>query len=177
MICFWRCSSLVVFDFVYESPSLLNIKQLSYVHVHRIVVGPAHFFYDSYTQFRVLKECADRAPRVLLGIPGNHDWYDGLQGFSRLFRLNSPAGARIISELSFFQKVMSCFHPKIQTEHFEPVQLHGYTPMQSASYWTLPVAPHIDFVAIDRMLKEKRNGSDGLLDRRQQEFFQNDPCK
>ena len=125
----------------------------------------------------MLKECADRTPRVLLGIPGNHDWYDGLQGFSRLFRLNSPAGARIISELSFFQKVMSCFHPKIQTEHFEPVQLHGYTPLQSASYWNLPVAPHIDFVAIDRMLKEKRNGSDGLLDRRQQEFFQNDPCK
>jgi hypothetical protein len=27
----------------------------------------------------------DRA-RVLLGIPGNHDWYDGLDGFARLFR-------------------------------------------------------------------------------------------
>ena len=25
-------------------------------------------------------------PRVLLGIPGNHDWYDGLDGFARLFR-------------------------------------------------------------------------------------------
>jgi hypothetical protein len=25
-------------------------------------------------------------PRVLLGIPGNHDWYDGLDGFGRLFR-------------------------------------------------------------------------------------------
>jgi len=24
--------------------------------------------------------------RVLLGIPGNHDWYDGLDGFARLFR-------------------------------------------------------------------------------------------
>jgi hypothetical protein len=24
--------------------------------------------------------------RVLLGIPGNHDWYDGLDGFGRLFR-------------------------------------------------------------------------------------------
>jgi hypothetical protein len=23
---------------------------------------------------------------VLLGIPGNHDWYDGLDGFGRLFR-------------------------------------------------------------------------------------------
>jgi len=26
------------------------------------------------------------ARRVLLGIPGNHDWYDGLDGFGRLFR-------------------------------------------------------------------------------------------
>jgi hypothetical protein len=25
-------------------------------------------------------------PRVLLAIPGNHDWYDGLDGFARLFR-------------------------------------------------------------------------------------------
>ena len=27
-------------------------------------------------------------PRVLLGIPGNHDWYDGLDGFARMFRRN-----------------------------------------------------------------------------------------
>ena len=29
---------------------------------------------------------ADPGGRVLLGIPGNHDWYDGLDGFGRLFR-------------------------------------------------------------------------------------------
>jgi len=37
----------------------------------------------------VLREpTMDRTPgrRVLLGIPGNHDWYDGLDGFGRLFR-------------------------------------------------------------------------------------------
>jgi hypothetical protein len=35
----------------------------------------------------VLRERApDGRPRVLLGIPGNHDWYDGLDGFGRLFR-------------------------------------------------------------------------------------------
>jgi hypothetical protein len=28
----------------------------------------------------------DQRPRVLLGIPGNHDWYDGLDGFGRMFR-------------------------------------------------------------------------------------------
>ena len=26
------------------------------------------------------------APRVLFGVPGNHDWYDGLDGFARMFR-------------------------------------------------------------------------------------------
>jgi hypothetical protein len=31
----------------------------------------------------------DGKPRVLLGIPGNHDWYDGLDGFQRLFRRRS----------------------------------------------------------------------------------------
>ncbi len=41
----------------------------------------------------VLREpTADRSPRrrVLLGIPGNHDWYDGLDGFGRLFRKRPP---------------------------------------------------------------------------------------
>ena len=28
----------------------------------------------------------DTKARVLLGIPGNHDWYDGLDGFARMFR-------------------------------------------------------------------------------------------
>ena len=36
----------------------------------------------------VLHEVGDArvSPRVLLGIPGNHDWYDGLDGFGRFFR-------------------------------------------------------------------------------------------
>ncbi len=36
---------------------------------------------------RILRGRPDlHVPRVLLGIPGNHDWYDGLDGFGRLFR-------------------------------------------------------------------------------------------
>ena len=39
----------------------------------------------------VLRERApDPSRRVVLGIPGNHDWYDGLDGFGRLFR-RSPS--------------------------------------------------------------------------------------
>jgi hypothetical protein len=33
---------------------------------------------------RELRSSQDR--RVLLGVPGNHDWYDGLDGFGRFFR-------------------------------------------------------------------------------------------
>ena len=34
----------------------------------------------------------DGRRRVLLGIPGNHDWYDGLDGFARMFRRRAPGG-------------------------------------------------------------------------------------
>jgi hypothetical protein len=34
-------------------------------------------------------------PRVLLAIPGNHDWYDGLDGFARLFRHAAESPARL----------------------------------------------------------------------------------
>ena len=32
------------------------------------------------------KKLASSQKRVVLGVPGNHDWYDGLDGFGRLFR-------------------------------------------------------------------------------------------
>jgi len=35
-------------------------------------------------------------PRALLGVPGNHDWYDGLDGFGRLFR--KRVGERFIAD-------------------------------------------------------------------------------
>jgi hypothetical protein len=34
-------------------------------------------------------------PRVLLGIPGNHDWYDGLDGFGRFFRRRPDSTERV----------------------------------------------------------------------------------
>ena len=43
---------------------------------------------------------ADRPdkPRVLLGIPGNHDWYDGLDGFGRLFRRRADSMERNVDQ-------------------------------------------------------------------------------
>lgn len=44
-----------------------------------------------------LRAAPDRsAPRALLGVPGNHDWYDGLDGFGRLFR--KRVGERFIAD-------------------------------------------------------------------------------
>lgn len=44
----------------------------------------------------VLRErlTGDEPPRVLLGIAGNHDWYDGLDGFGRLFRRSADGDLR-----------------------------------------------------------------------------------
>jgi hypothetical protein len=36
--------------------------------------------------FRAVRGRGPTEKRVLLGVPGNHDWYDGLDGFGRLFR-------------------------------------------------------------------------------------------
>ena len=36
-------------------------------------------------------------PRILLGIPGNHDWYDGLDGFGRFFRRRPRSAERTSS--------------------------------------------------------------------------------
>ncbi len=40
---------------------------------------------------RSARERTPERPRALLGIAGNHDWYDGLDGFGRLFR-RRPGG-------------------------------------------------------------------------------------
>ncbi|MDP9035875.1 MAG: hypothetical protein M3O50_13830 [Myxococcota bacterium] len=47
------------------------------------------------------RQRADERPRVLIGIAGNHDWYDGLDGFGRLFR-RSPEGAGAVDESDTF---------------------------------------------------------------------------
>lgn len=49
----------------------------------------------------------------LYGIPGNHDWYDHLDGFAKVFR----------------------------SEHVERIELKGFEPMQTASYAAIQL-PH-----------------------------------
>jgi MFS family permease len=61
------------------------------------------------------------APRVLCGIPGNHDWYDSLDGFGRLFR-KPPASAN---------------KPSIPLEGLSPGQDASYVAIELPFGWKL----------------------------------------
>jgi hypothetical protein len=58
--------------------------------------------------------------RWLLGIPGNHDWYDSLDGFNRLFRRAVGAGA-----------------PPLSPRGFERVQQASYFALNLGDGWAL----------------------------------------
>lgn len=83
---------------------------------------------------RALEGHDDGKPRIILGIPGNHDWYGDLEGFRRLF-LRDDATLR----------------------------LDGYTPLQGASHFILPLTERIHLFAVDQHLES--------LDARQRRFF------
>jgi hypothetical protein len=125
---------------------------------------------------RVLVERDDGRRRVLLGIPGNHDWYDGLDGFGRLFRrhvdFGPDGGARPTlhgsphrTMLGHYAEWAREFVRGGQVEKPRILALAGYTAAQAASYFVLPVAPGLTMLAVDRQLK--------AIDVRQREFFAN----
>lgn len=110
--------------------------------------------------------------RVLVGIPGNHDWYDGLDGFARMFRrrlgelapardVDAPAEreTRLEHVVQFVEKFVVGGHIEKQ----KTLALDGYVPVQQASYFALPLAPGIDLLAADRQLRR--------VDFRQRRFF------
>ena len=113
----------------------------------------------------------DAATRVLLGIPGNHDWYDGLDGFGRMFR------RRFDDEEDPRPSIFGVSRPMI--EHYaewarefvlggkvdkpKALVLSGYVPVQNASYFVLPLSPRIHLYGVDRQLKS--------IDSRQKHFF------
>ena len=95
----------------------------------------------------VLDDRDDGKRRTLLGVPGNHDWDDGLDGFNRLFRRRARVD---VSER------------KTKDAH-GVLALHGYEPVQSASYFDVPVAPGLELWGVDRQLRH--------VDYRQRQFF------
>lgn len=112
----------------------------------------------------------DGRPRVLLGVPGNHDWYDGLDGFGRMFRRPSPGmvarpSATIISPkmIEHYAEWAREFFRGGTVDKPAALVLSGYATVQNASYFALPLAPGIEMLAVDRQLT--------TTDSRQREFL------
>jgi hypothetical protein len=112
---------------------------------------------------RVLKEHEGGRLRVLLGIPGNHDWYDGLDGFARMFRARRGSIDRASAapdenvdrsgQLGHFIDWVEAFSVGHYVTKRSALPLLGYTPVQGASYFALRLAPDLDMWAVDRQLR------------------------
>ena len=56
-------------------------------------------------------------PRPIFAIPGNHDYYDHLTGFNRLFRKPYPEGATSVLGLTGFRPTQEASYIKIRLPH------------------------------------------------------------
>jgi hypothetical protein len=120
---------------------------------------------------RVLESLEDDRPRLLLGVPGNHDWYDGLDGFARLcqapcdFETPAPRDETLHPAPSEFPVLAwaEAFSRGVAVRKPGALALAGYFPIQRTSYFRLPLARDVELWGVDRQLRE--------VDRRQREFF------
>jgi hypothetical protein len=142
------------------------------LEIHNRVVVPFN---------HVLHDRIDGKPRALLGVPGNHDWFAGLDGFGRMFRaplgtvdrasLAPPStpgatkGDKVehTTQLQHFFEWVEALRIGKRVEKRAALPLLGYAPVQSASYWALPLAPGLDLWGPDRQLT--------TLDTRQRHYF------
>lgn len=153
---------------------------------------------------RAVRHRGPTVKRLLIGVPGNHDWYDGLDGFGRLFRRsvdvptreeetskknallariekigkkateNRNVGLALrqlhLDEALGFLKIFAsvgrsagAFLAGGGKKRRRRLQLFGYTPIQEASYFAMPLAQGLDLWGVDRQL--------GRMDFRQRHFF------
>jgi hypothetical protein len=122
---------------------------------------------------QVLESVPDDRPRVLLGIPGNHDWYDGLDGFARMFRRYQDDEENMMrpSVVGISQRMIERYAEWAREfvrggkiEKPKALALRGYTAVQGASYFALPFSEKLHLFAVDRQLR--------TLDDRQVRFFE-----
>lgn len=111
----------------------------------------------------------DGRPRVLLGIPGNHDWYDGLDGFGRMFRRRDDDADARPSTVGVSRRMLEHYAEWTRelvlggtVDKPALLTLQGYTPVQGASYFILPLSAEVHLVAVDRQLR--------TIDTRQRRF-------
>jgi len=122
---------------------------------------------------RVLRERLDGKRRVLLGIPGNHDWYAGLDGFGRMFRERRgevDRSSRVVEDeidplgqIGHLIEWAEAFRIGDHVHKRPALPLEGYTTVQSASYWALHLAPGLQMWGVDRQLRN--------VDFRQRAYF------
>jgi hypothetical protein len=104
----------------------------------------------------------DGKTRALLGIAGNHDWFDGLDGFARMFRARSGPLAKERAStapgaekpVQHFVSWMEAFAMGKHIVKRRALPLVGYEPVQRASYFALALAPGLDLWGVDRQLRQ-----------------------
>jgi hypothetical protein len=124
------------------------------LEIHNRVVVPFN---------RVLRKAHDGKSRVLLGIPGNHDWYGGLDGFGRMFQARRGRVARVsqlpmdtidtAGQIGHFFQWIEAFRIGRFVGKRPALPLEGYAPVQSATYFALHLAPGLDLWGADRQLR------------------------
>jgi hypothetical protein len=121
---------------------------------------------------RVFEPVADWSkPRVLLSIPGNHDWYDGLDGFARLCQApctfeEGPELADALHPQPNENPVLAWAHAFASGKQVQKpgaMAIAGYVPVQQASYFRLPLGRGLEMFGVDRQLRH--------VDPRQVAFF------
>jgi hypothetical protein len=111
---------------------------------------------------QLLERDDDRLSRVLLGIPGNHDWYDGLDGFARMFRRRvaedqEPRPSVIGISRRMLEHYAEWARELVRggkVDKPDALVLSGYVPVQNASYFVLPLTSGIHLFGVDRQLKD-----------------------
>lgn len=110
-----------------------------------------------------LRTAHDGTRRVLLGIPGNHDWYAGLDGFGRMFRRRRGHVDRMsalpqeeidqLGQIGHLFRWIEAFRVGKNLVKRPTLPLEGYATVQSASYFALRLAPGLDLWGADRQLR------------------------
>lgn len=141
------------------------------IEIHNRVIVPFN---------QVLRKMDDGKPRALLGVPGNHDWFAGLDGFGRMFRRRrakieraerkppsqkSPKKKKAepadtdddldrLGQIGHVIEWVEAFRAGKQVMKRAALAIAGYAPVQSASYWALRLAPNLDMWGVDRQLRQ-----------------------